>query len=91
MISSPTLTTASTFSTRSLAAPEIVDERPYALVIEPLCFYDERFGVAAIEYGPADGSIYEQLGAFFSASIKGLIMTLGGKNRGWQGPRPSRR
>lgn len=62
------------FETHLLAAPEIVENRPHALVIEPLCFYDEPFGVAALEYGPTEGAVYEQLGAFFSAAIKALFL-----------------
>lgn len=60
------------FLSRLLAAPEIVADRPHALVVEPLCYYGEKYGLAALEYGPRDGNIYEQLGAFFSAAIKGL-------------------
>ncbi len=61
-----------TFPSRLWAAPEIAEDRPYALVVEPLCYYGEKYGVAALEYGPRDGTIYEQLGAFFSAAIKAL-------------------
>ena len=58
-----------------IAAPEIVEDRPHALVVEPLCFYEEAFGVAALAYGPTEGSVYEQLGAFASAAVKGLLLS----------------
>lgn len=63
------------FFTSLLAAPEIVEGRPHSLVIEPLCFYDDIFGVAAFSYGPVEGTIYEQLGAFLSASIQALFQS----------------
>ncbi len=66
---------AESFPTSSIAAPELVEGRPHALVVEPLCFYDDLFGVAALEYGPTEGSLYEQLGAFFSAAVKALYLS----------------
>ncbi len=63
------------FETHLLAAPELMENRPHALVVEPLCFYEEPFGVAAMEYGPTEGAVYEQLGAFFSAAIKAIYLS----------------
>lgn len=63
------------FPSGMLAAPEIVNSKPHALVVEPLCFHEDTYGVAAFEYGPTDGDIYEQLGAIFSASVKAILMT----------------
>lgn len=66
------------FPAHAIAAPLLTANRPHALVVEPLCFYDEIFGAAAFEYGPSEGSVYEQLGAFFSAAIKALSLTESG-------------
>ena len=66
--------TVGTFPSRSLAAPEIFQGRPHALVVEPLCFNNEVFGLAAFEYGPKDGAAYEQIGALLSAAIKAGFM-----------------
>jgi diguanylate cyclase (GGDEF)-like protein len=66
---------AESFPTSAIAAPEITEGRPHRLVVEPLCFYDDLFGVAALEFGPAEGTIYEQLGAFFSAAVKALFLS----------------
>ena len=61
------------FPASAIAAPVLTTDRNHALIVEPLCFYDDIFGVAALAYGPTDGSVYEQLGAFFSATIKALL------------------
>jgi sigma-B regulation protein RsbU (phosphoserine phosphatase) len=63
-----------TFPSRCLAAPELVEGRPHALVVEPLCFNDEVYGLAAFEHGPKDGAVYEQIGALLSAAIKAALM-----------------
>ena len=62
------------FSSHLIAAPALVEDRPHALVVEPLCFYDELYGVAALEYGPSEGGVYEQLGAFISAATRSAVM-----------------
>ena len=64
-----------TFDATEIIAPDICRDKPHIVVIEPLCFYEEIFGVAALAYGPDEGAVYEQLGAFFSASIKALVMS----------------
>jgi diguanylate cyclase (GGDEF)-like protein len=62
------------FPSRCLAAPELVEGRPHALVVEPLCFNDQVYGLAAFEHGPKDGAVYEQIGALLSAGIKAVLM-----------------
>ncbi len=76
---------SSLFPANLVAEPTLIENRPHALIVEPLCFFDELYGVAASDYGPSDGSVYEQLGAFFSAAVKALSLcemgSRGGKTR----------
>ncbi len=66
------------FDATLMVAPEIVENRAHALVVEPLCFYEDIYGVAALEYGPSEGGVYEQLGAFLSASVKAIYISKSG-------------
>jgi signal transduction histidine kinase len=46
--------------------------RRWALVVEPLFFKDSPMGYAVFEVGNRDGSVYEELRAYLSSSIRGI-------------------
>jgi len=68
----------STFSSDRLVPFELLDrqgsDRVYHLVLEPLCFQDERLGFVLFDIGPEDGTVYETLRDQISSSLKGDLL-----------------
>ncbi len=49
-------------------------DQTYQLMLEPLCFQEERLGYVLFEIGPDDGTIYETLRDQISSSLKGALL-----------------
>jgi signal transduction histidine kinase len=57
-----------------LVPPELLPDRRYSFVVEPLYFQNEDIGYAVFEVGPGDGDIYEVLRGHISSALKGALL-----------------
>jgi signal transduction histidine kinase/DNA-binding LacI/PurR family transcriptional regulator/AraC-like DNA-binding protein/CheY-like chemotaxis protein len=62
------------FPSCQLAPKDLLPQRRYSLVVEPLYFRDEQIGFVLFEIGPRDGAIYEVLRGQISSALKGALL-----------------
>lgn len=62
------------YPTIQLVPPELLPDRRYSFVVEPLYFQHEDIGYAVFEVGPGDGDIYEVLRGHISSALKGALL-----------------
>lgn len=62
------------FPLKELIPKEILPERRYTFIINPLYFQENQFGYAIFEYGPKRGIVYEILRSQISSAIEGAIL-----------------
>ena len=66
--------TGQRFPSAQLAPPELLPDRRYSLLVEPLYFQTEPIGFVVFEVGPRDGDVYEVLGGHISSALKGALL-----------------
>jgi len=62
------------FETKELIPKELMPNRIYTYVVQPLFFEQEQMGYALFEAGPREGNIYEALRDQISAAMKGASL-----------------
>ncbi|HEX9925820.1 MAG TPA: substrate-binding domain-containing protein [Anaerolineae bacterium] len=62
------------FPAAQLVPPDLLPDRRYSLLVEPLYFQTEPIGFVVFEVGPRDGDIYEVLGGHISSALKGALL-----------------
>jgi signal transduction histidine kinase/AraC-like DNA-binding protein len=62
------------FPSTRLAPPDLLPDRRYSLLVEPLYFQTEPIGFVVFEVGPRDGDVYEVLGGHISSALKGALL-----------------
>ncbi len=62
------------YPSSQLLPPDILPNRRYTLLVEPLYFQDEPLGIMVFEVGPRDGDIYEVLRSHISSALKGALL-----------------
>ena len=62
------------FPSRQLAPEDLLPQRRYSLVVEPLYFRDEQIGFVLFEIGPREGAVYEVLRGQISSALKGALL-----------------
>ncbi|NJN54138.1 MAG: response regulator [Anaerolineae bacterium] len=62
------------FPSHQLIPPDLLPERRYALLVEPLYFQTEPLGFVLFEIGPRDGAVYEVLRGHISSALKGAVL-----------------
>ena len=63
-----------TYPSQQLLPLDILPDRRYTLLVEPLYFQDEPLGIVVFEVGPDDGDIYEVLRGHISTALKGALL-----------------
>jgi signal transduction histidine kinase/DNA-binding LacI/PurR family transcriptional regulator/AraC-like DNA-binding protein len=56
---------------RGLVPVDLLPQRRFSMVVEPLFFHDDQIGYALFEIGPRDPSVYEVLRGYISSALKG--------------------
>jgi diguanylate cyclase (GGDEF)-like protein len=59
---------------RQLVPEELLPQRRYGYVAEPLFFREEMIGYLLLEVGPMDGAVHEVLRAQISSALKGALL-----------------
>ena len=62
------------YPSSQLLPPDLLPNRRYTLLVEPLFFQEEPLGIMAFEVGPRDGDIYEVLRGHISSALKGALL-----------------
>lgn len=62
------------FTSDQFVPPDLLPERRYSFVVEPLYFQNERLGFVVFEVGPRDGDVYEVLRGHISSALKGALL-----------------
>jgi len=62
------------FPTRQLVPRDLLPDRRYSLVVEPLYFQTDPLGFVVFEVGPRVGDIYEVLRGHISSALKGALL-----------------
>ncbi|MBN1119541.1 MAG: substrate-binding domain-containing protein [Anaerolineae bacterium] len=62
------------YPSRQLVPPELLPDRRYSFIIEPLYFQTEPIGYMVFEVGPKDGEVYEVLRGYISSALKGALL-----------------
>ena len=62
------------FPARQLVPPDLLPDRRYSYIVEPLFFREEQIGFVLFEAGPRDGSVYEVLRGHISSALKGALL-----------------
>lgn len=62
------------FPAHQLVPPDLLPDRRYSYIVEPLFFREEQIGFVLFEAGPRDGSIYEVLRGHLSSALKGALL-----------------
>ncbi len=57
-----------------LIPPDLLPQRRFALLVEPLYFQTEPLGFVIFEIGPRDGAVYEVLRGHISTALKGALL-----------------
>lgn len=62
------------YPSRQVVPPDLLPNRRYSLLVEPLHFQTEPLGFVVFEVGPHDGDIYEVLRGHISSALKGALL-----------------